>query len=114
MPGTVTLNGTITADGGSGVSYSGGGSGGGIHVVCTRIRGAGGLLSANGGSGAISSGAGGGGGGGRIAVWRAFDDLTSVSNAVLGGVGGIQNGATGTVVWGWGAFPPAGVLIRVQ
>jgi hypothetical protein len=61
---TVTLNGTLTANGRSGQA---GGSGGGILVDCRRFSGAG-ALSANGGNGSDYSG---GGGGGRIAVWTA-------------------------------------------
>jgi hypothetical protein len=69
--GTVTLNGTISANAGkvttpSPVNFAGGGSGGSIFVRCHAFGGGtNGLLRANGGSGGTGGGAG---AGGRIAV----------------------------------------------
>jgi len=63
---SVTLNGTLNANGGTAGYYSGGGSGGGIFVWTPRFSGsASGRLSANGSNGGNN---GGPGGGGRIAV----------------------------------------------
>ncbi len=66
----ITVDGTITVNGGdasqSGGAGSGGGSGGSIHITCDTFAGSGGFLSADGGRGSPSIG--GGGGGGRIAV----------------------------------------------
>jgi len=71
--GTVTIDGTISANGGdaSGSYYGGGGSGGGVHITCDTFKGsASGLISATGGTAGLFSGKhySGGGGGGRIAV----------------------------------------------
>ncbi len=64
--GQVLLNGTIFADGQRGGSYSGGGSGGGVQIVCHTLGGQG-TISANGAQyGAGSDG--GSGGGGRVAL----------------------------------------------
>lgn len=65
--GTVTIHGTISANGGQGSENQGsGGSGGGICIVCGTIAGSG-VISAQGGRGALRYG-GGTGGGGRIAI----------------------------------------------
>lgn len=66
--GTVTINGTISANGDFGKASRGGsGSGGGIYINCRVLAGTTGIVRANGGS---TGGTyyGGGGGGGRIAV----------------------------------------------
>jgi len=63
--GTITLNGSLIANGGRyAAGQTGGGSGGGIFVTCARFVGSG-ILQAKGGGGASASG---GGGGGRVAV----------------------------------------------
>ena len=66
--GTVTVNGTVSSDGGRyGNGYGGGGSGGGVWIDCATFAGSSaGLIRANGNDGASNTG--GGGGGGRIAV----------------------------------------------
>ena len=79
--GTVTLDGTLSANGGSD-NYAGsnvaggGGSGGGIYVLCTAFSGGGsGILRANGADGdTYSAYTGGGGGGGRIAIWAGVPE----------------------------------------
>ncbi len=69
--GTITLDGTIRADAGSGKdyhSYPGSSAGGGVFMVARRFTGGeNGLIRADGGSSGPARG--GGGGGGRIAVW---------------------------------------------
>ena len=70
--GTVTVNGTITADGGdaptdSSNKYGGGGSGGGISIACREFAGTNGVIRAAGGNRGTAV-YDGGGGGGRIAV----------------------------------------------
>lgn len=114
---TVAIQGTISANGGGGFYSDGGGaSGGGIYITCrTFIGNSNGVLRANGGAGynQITYG-GGGGGGGRVAVWRIFDQSTSViSNYVNGGSGWTNtvSGTNGTIVWGW--LPPAGTIFRI-
>ncbi|MDD5706126.1 MAG: G8 domain-containing protein [Kiritimatiellae bacterium] len=67
--GTVTINGTISANGGTGAGTGGGGSGGAVHIACRTIAGTSGIVQANGGSFAGNHlGYGGSGAGGRIAV----------------------------------------------
>lgn len=64
--GTVTVLGTITANGGTVSAYNSAGSGGSIWITCRTLAGTGGIVRARGGTGSY-----GGGGGGRIAV--AYD-----------------------------------------
>ena len=59
----VTVNGTISANGGGGAAA---GSGGSVYITCATFAGTNGVVSANGGT--PSSDTSGGGGGGRIAV----------------------------------------------
>jgi len=72
--GIVTINGTISADGGSApadVYNAAGGAGGAVFITCRAFGGSDGLLRANGGSSGVYAGHyyhGGAGGGGRIAV----------------------------------------------
>ena len=78
--GTVTVNGTVSADGNPAKNitsgyYAAGGSGGGVAIVCgTFGGGTNGLIRARGGDAYNLTAAGGAGGGGRIAV-----DYTSLS-----------------------------------
>lgn len=62
VSGTLTNNGTISANGAAAPSYSGGGSGGSVYVTTVVITGAG-SITANGGANPV------GGGGGRVAVY---------------------------------------------
>jgi hypothetical protein len=59
----LTVNGTITANGGDGV---GAGSGGAIHIQCGTVAGTRGAIRADGGRGTGTTGSG--GGGGRVAI----------------------------------------------
>ncbi|MBI2437465.1 MAG: G8 domain-containing protein [Lentisphaerae bacterium] len=108
---TVTIQGTITANGrpGGGTWYGGGGAGGGIYITCRTFVGAtNGILRANGGQGNNTIGKGGSGGGGRIAVWRMYDQSTgTISNYVDGGAAAYGGfiGSPGTIVWGWIPVP---------
>lgn len=72
--GLVTVNGTITANGGNGGTSGCGGSGGGVYVKCNAIQGSG-LIRAEGGTAAVLKA---NGGGGRIAV-----KYTAASQALL-------------------------------
>lgn len=109
VTGTLTINGSITAEGtsDSGVSGSygaGGGSGGSINITTDTIAGSG-TLSANGGAGSDGSSAvGSGGGGGRIAVTYATDTYDVSSNATVvagtmgsGALNSSTNGSDGTL-----------------
>ena len=67
----VTVNGSITANGGNtsgSGSWAGGGSGGGIAISCITFAGSNGILSAFGGNGGLGTFQCGGGGGGRISI----------------------------------------------
>jgi hypothetical protein len=104
---TVTLNGLITADGGTPPTYNsnaGCGSGGSIYIRCRTFAGtSAGVLRANGGDNSGSVNNGGGGGGGRIAVWRLYDTTAgAVTAEVRGGTHTTPAcvGQSGTVVWG--------------
>lgn len=113
---TVTLNGTITAEGEDKANYfNAGGSGGGIYIRCRTFAGSGGTLTAQGGDSMGTAGRCAGGGGGRIAVWRQRDQYVgSVATNVAGGVADTPScsGAPGTVVWGW--IPPPGTIFMVH
>lgn len=101
----LTVDGIISADGGSGGVVdrygSGGGSGGSIHITANTVAGSG-NITANGGNGGdavynshFPDKDGGGGAGGRIALYCAANALTGRVNAYGGW--GYQNGAAGTV-----------------
>jgi hypothetical protein len=99
---SVTLDGTINADGGDYVSYSGsaGGSGGSIYIRTLRFGGSGGSLWARGGNAGTSGPFyGGGGGGGRIAVWRGLDRSSGIQASVAGGSATAGTGGVGSLVW---------------
>lgn len=89
--GSVTVNGSISANGGNGVDTGGGGgAGGSIWIACRVIQGTNGSISANGGS-AYGSGAGGNGGGGRVAVcydavYQAAEPIPQVTFSSLPGM----------------------------
>jgi len=137
--GTMTLNGTVMADGVKPpASNCGGSSGGGIYLFCGRFRGAAtGRLFAEGGDG--FDGNEGPGGGGRIAVWDGFTeaertaivggatlDRMAISNNVAFGFNGFAqvrigsgytdpvNYATPGTVRFLKKLPPAGSLIMVR
>ena len=92
--GTVTLNGTINADGvNCNGDWGGGGSGGAIWINCRYFTGLSGTnMMARGGS---AYGGGGGGGGGRIAVLYANDFTYQGTNSV---VGATVDGLDGTYI----------------
>jgi len=92
---TLTINGVVSANGGSSTQYGAGGAGGSLWLVVDTLAGSGSITS-DGGS-CSSTNKSGGGGGGRIAVYFAVD-TSSISQAVSGG-NGYDNGEPGTVVW---------------
>lgn len=81
--GRMTVDGTLTANASSGLTYGGGGAGGSIRLACERFAGGpGAVLSATGGNaGQQTAASGGGGGGGRIAVW--YGVFTDADRAIL-------------------------------
>jgi hypothetical protein len=115
--GDVTVNGTISADGGAPwTGASGGGAGGSIWIDCRKLYGSG-TNSANGGAGYY---AGGSGGGGRIALWfvGGGGNMFTGTNSVGGGAGSpyfpnnIVSGADGTIYRN--AKPASGLVILFQ
>jgi len=99
VTGTLTVAGTISANGANGPSSTrgGGGSGGSIWIIAGNTVG-GGDITANGGNGHVASTAGGGGGGGRIYVSYSGTDSYSGNFSVSGGTGA-QAGETGSALW---------------
>ncbi len=91
--GTLTVNGSVVANGLNGTANnSGGGSGGSIFLSSQSFAGVG-SLSANGGTGEWVDG--GGGGGGRIAVYRSQNSFTGTLS--VDGAGGSARGENGTI-----------------
>lgn len=102
--GTVTINGTISANGGNGDSRGGGGSGGGVYITCRLFAGTNGILRAIGGD--STGGIGGGGGGGHLTVvyTSAAQEAASKPSAQFLTTGGISgqgygNGGLGALYW---------------
>ncbi len=99
---SLTVNGTISANGANGVpgqfEAGAGGSGGSIWVTAGTLTGSG-TIRANGGQGAVAQfGTAGGGGGGRIAIYS--DNIApTVAMTVAGGTG-YQKGDAGTIYLG--------------
>ncbi|HEX4351148.1 MAG TPA: carboxypeptidase-like regulatory domain-containing protein, partial [Verrucomicrobiae bacterium] len=94
VAGTLTVNGTITANGKSAVfPETGGGAGGSVWVEAGTLAGSG-AITANGGAGEPSSG--GGGGGGRIALYYATNSFSGSLNAA--GAAGASAGQNGSIV----------------
>ena len=92
--GTLTVNGTLAADGSGGVNNNtGGGAGGSLWLNVGTLAGTN-IISANGGRGEAGTD-GGGGGGGRIAIYYTQDSFTGGLTA-FGGAGA-QWGGAGTV-----------------
>jgi hypothetical protein len=100
VSGTMTINGTVSADGADvpgSIGDDGAGSGGSVWVTVGTLEGSTCVITADGGSAASD---GGGGGGGRIAVYYTTDNSNCSSGATAtGGTGpGVgADGADGTV-----------------
>lgn len=95
--GTLTINGTITADGAASTGSSGGygfggGAGGGINVTVATIAGTPQSITATGGASSNESVDGGGGGGGRI--YFGYSSTTSIGVSDTNVAGGAGNSAT--------------------
>ena len=110
VAGTLTVNGSITADGDDNITHftHGAASGGSIWIMAGSLAGSG-MISANGGDVAFDTPAGGGGGGGRIAVYYEASDFTGTVSA-SGGTGGSSGGA-GTILTKRDTDPLANVLV---
>ncbi|MCK5861772.1 MAG: hypothetical protein KAH38_04770, partial [Candidatus Hydrogenedentes bacterium] len=88
---TLTVNGTIAADGGNAVDRSGGGSGGSVYIIADTLTGSG-MIGARGGRGGDYYGYHAGGGGGRVAVYCNTNLFTGTFDVA----GGATNGQEGT------------------
>ncbi len=102
--GTLTVDGTLSANGVQGgqgaYGAAGSGSGGSVYLTAGSLAG-GGVISANGGDGRDPSRSG-GGGGGRIAIYTPVTpppDFPSGQVRVSGGTG-YQSGELGTIYYG--------------
>ncbi|MFA5401809.1 MAG: DUF2341 domain-containing protein, partial [Dehalococcoidia bacterium] len=97
--GTVTVNGSITANGVDGTSAAGSGgagSGGSILITCADFAGTG-SITANGGNGGSTASAGGGAGGGRIKIYYTGTNTSSLSAlTAAAGSNGSGSAADGT------------------
>ncbi|MBI3986578.1 MAG: hypothetical protein HY343_06645, partial [Lentisphaerae bacterium] len=74
--GAVSINGTVSANGGAGTVWlvGGGGSGGSVLIACSVFRGTNGVVNASGGGGTPGAGSwGGAGAGGRVSI--VYDPL---------------------------------------
>jgi hypothetical protein len=93
VQGTLTVNGTVAADGGPvGELHGGGGAGGSLWLEATTLAGTG-VISAYGGFAVATDG--GGGGGGRIALYYGNNAFAGTV-AVDGGPGN-ESGGAGTI-----------------
>lgn len=90
--GGALIDGTISANGGDGGNYAGGGSGGSLWISAPRLQGTG-SITAHGGKGAKDAG---GGGGGRIALYVTEDTFGGTVRA-CGASGDANPGGAGTV-----------------
>lgn len=105
--GEAVVDGTISANGGDGGNYAGGGSGGSLWISAPRLHGNG-AISAHGGSGEKNSG---GGGGGRIALYLTEDTFEGTVRA-CGAPGAENPGGAGTVYLKLDAQPRGNLLIH--
>jgi len=105
---TLTLLGTITADGADGSRYGGGGAGGSLWITAQAVTGSG-RLSAQGGSSGVESGSG---GGGRIAVHYNSSEGTVLETIAAFSPNSVQSqGAPGTIYLQTPGAPPR-LIIR--
>ncbi|HMN96054.1 MAG TPA: hypothetical protein PKC43_01530 [Phycisphaerales bacterium] len=94
LAGTLTVDGSITANGNNlPANQAAGGAGGSLWIECAGVFGSG-TITANGGNGNVSWS--GGGGGGRIAIYCCAVELPSTNIQVAGG-SGWQAGSAGTI-----------------
>jgi hypothetical protein len=102
---TLTLNGTLSVDGGNakptGIANGmGGGSGGSLWIIANDLLGTG-KFSAKGGNASGGANGGGGGSGGRLALYYATTKDGTLATDVTGGAkatGGVGDGGVGSTV----------------
>ncbi|NLF38299.1 carboxypeptidase regulatory-like domain-containing protein [bacterium] len=91
----LTLDGTVTANGGNGTAHDcGGGAGGSIYARTAVLNGSG-RFTANGGNGTPYAGAG---GGGRIAVYYGAESFTGFDTSTVS-AGSTRPGVVGTITF---------------
>ena len=91
--GTLTIDGTVSANGANGTfPGAGGGAGGSVWLTAGMLAGAG-EIAANGGSG--QAGVSGGGGGGRIAIYALTNEYSG--GVTANGGPGFASGGNGTI-----------------
>lgn len=92
VSGTLTVNGSISANGGAGtVAYTGGGAGGGIKIAAGIFAGTPTNFSANGANAAADGGNSGGGGGGCVRVgYSTSISIAADDISVIGGTGQVN------------------------
>ncbi|MBT4153426.1 MAG: hypothetical protein HOE53_02140, partial [Candidatus Magasanikbacteria bacterium] len=94
---TITINGTLTADGKTaGNTYGGGGSGGGINLIADTFAGTPTSFTANAGNGSHPSGSAGGGGGCVALTYTTANAIAASSITAYGGTV-YAVGAPGTI-----------------
>ncbi len=93
--GTLTVDGSLTANGGDSTHIAAGGGAGGSVFIATDVLTGSGVISANGGNGGAPGDDGGGGGGGRIALHYASESFSGTVEA-CGGTG-YEFGGAGTI-----------------
>ncbi|EKD53510.1 MAG: hypothetical protein ACD_61C00024G0002, partial [uncultured bacterium] len=104
VSGTLTINGTVSADGDDapdgGSEGGGGGSGGSVYITTTTLAGTGSVSAGggDGGDGTAGGGDGGGGGGGRIAVY--YDVLSGFTLGNITATKGLEGGTSGDATSG--------------
>ncbi len=100
VSGTITIDGTVSANGNNGafeINVSGGGGSGGSLLIEAGAFAGSGAVRANGGNGGTGVWKGGGGAGGHVALFYAANTFTGTVEA-LGG-SGYQLGGPGIVYW---------------
>jgi hypothetical protein len=113
--GTLTIDGTVSANGANGTfPGAGGGAGGSVWLTAGTLAGTG-AIAANGGSG--QAGVSGGGGGGRLAIYALTNEFSGSMTA--NGGQGFAPGGNGTIYLTSNSVPdvapsaPAGTLLSL-
>ncbi len=108
--GSLSLQGSIRAQGGNGGRYGGGGSGGSVWINTGSLTGTG-SITARGGNGGAESG---GGGGGRVAVYYQQSSSFDLASILALGGSGLSAGSPGSVVVKQATFVPPAPLNVVR
>lgn len=107
--GALSINGSLSADGGKGTVRGGGGAGGSLFVFAGDVAGPG-VITASGGNGGTGAG---GGGGGRLAFYTDCITTFNPSNLRVNAGTGTEPGQPGSLFLGTLVPPPSGIY-RVE